>query len=121
MLLGVQIEDACRIAANVYAKAPTNAAYATTYAYALLKRGDVGKALHIMQALPPEKLSDFSTSAYYGLCLAANSDQNARNFLEAGRKATLLPEEKALLDKALASLDSHRQKPVGLARAAGRA
>jgi hypothetical protein len=38
--------------------------------------------------------------------LAANGDQKARPFLEFGKKANLLPEEKALIDKAFASLNS---------------
>jgi hypothetical protein len=49
-------------------------------------------------------LRDPAISAYYGICLAAGRDERARTYLELGQKATLLPEEKALMEKASASL-----------------
>jgi hypothetical protein len=59
------------------------------------------EAQKIMTSLSDEQLHDPSTSAYYGICLAAAKDPRAKEFLEAGRKAPLLPEEKALVEKAL--------------------
>ena len=59
-----------------------------------------------MGSLNQEQLSDPSISAYYGICLAANGDQKARAYLDFGKQANLLPEEKALIDKAYATLNS---------------
>ena len=106
LLLNANLEKARRSAADVYHKSPTNPAYMTTYAYSLLTQGNAKEALRIMSSLSEEQLSDPTIGAYYGICLAALRDEKARDFLKAGRQAMLLPEEKKLIDKALASLDS---------------
>ena len=106
LLLDANQQDARRIAADVYQKAPSNAAYATTYAYSLLTKGNVNAAARVMSSLTPEQLRDPSISAYYGICLAAAHDGKAREFLEIGRQGRLLPEEKKLVDKALAGLST---------------
>jgi hypothetical protein len=61
-----------------------------------------------MSSLGDEQLRDPAISAYYGICLAAVRDQSACSFLETGQKATLLREEKSLIDNALADLNSQR-------------
>ena len=104
LLLDAKTEDARRLAADVYRKFPGNPAYATTYAYALLTKGDVQGAAKIMGSLTDEQLKDPAVSAYYGLCLAALKDPRARTFLENGERANLLPQERALLEKARNSL-----------------
>jgi Flp pilus assembly protein TadD len=106
LLLNARSEEARRVATEVYHKAPSNAAYATTYAYALLTKGDTEAAGKVMSALTAEQLKEPAISAYYGVCLAALKDPRARQFLDAGENATLLPEEKTLLEKARNSLDS---------------
>jgi hypothetical protein len=106
LLLDVNPTEARRLAADVYHKSPKNPAYVTTYAYSLLAQGNAKEALRIMAALTEEQLSDPTVGAYYGVCLAANGDEKARVYLEFGKKANLLPEEKALIDKAYASLNS---------------
>ena len=78
----------------------------TTYAYSLLSQGNAKEALRIMSSLSEEQLSDATISTYYGIFLAANGDQKARPYLDFGRQANLLPEEKALIDKAFANLNS---------------
>jgi hypothetical protein len=104
MLLKANMDEARRTAANVYRKEPSNAAYATTYAYSLLTKGDAKGAVKIMKSLTEQQLRDPSISAYYGICLAAVHDEQATAFLQAGQKASLLPEEKALIDKAFANV-----------------
>jgi hypothetical protein len=105
LLLNANPEDSRRLAAEVYQKMPTNPAYAATYAYSLLTKGNVTGAMKVMSSLSPEQLRDPPVSAYYGLCLAAAKDEKARTFLEGGQQAMLLPEEKRLVDRALANLD----------------
>jgi len=109
LLLDANADDARRIAVDLHNKAPSNPAYTTTYAYSLLTKGNSKEAAKVMSSLTPEELRDPSVSAYYGICLAAVHDEKAREFLAAGQKAPLLPEEKKLIDKAFASLDSWRR------------
>lgn len=109
LLLNANPTEARRTAAEVYRKAPKNPAYMTTYAYSLLSQGNPKEALRIMSSLNEEQLTDPTISTYYGIFLAANGDQKARPYLEFGKKANLLPEEKALIDKAFARLDSSRR------------
>lgn len=109
LLLDANADDARRIAAELHKKAPSNAAYTTTYAYSLLTKGNAKEAAKAMDSLTPEQLRDPAVSAYYGICLAAIHDEKAREFLATGQKAELLPEEKKLIDKAFASLDSWRR------------
>lgn len=105
LLLNANPEKARRSAADVYHKSPTNPAYMTTYAYSLLTQGNAKEALRIMSSLSEEQLSDPTIGAYYGICLAVNKDQKARTYLDFSKQANLLPEEKALIDKAYASLN----------------
>jgi len=107
LLLNANPEEARRLAADVYRKSPANPAYMTTYAYSLLTQGNAKEALRIMSSLSEEQLSDPTISAYYGIFLAATGDEKARTYLDFGKPANLLPEEKALIDKAYASLNSH--------------
>ena len=109
LLLDANADDARRVAAELHQKAPSNAAYTTTYAYSLLTKGNAKEAAKVMDSLSPEQLRDPAVSAYYGICLAAVHDEKAREFLATGQRAPLLPEEKKLIDKAFASLDSWRR------------
>ena len=106
LLLNANPEEARRSAADVYRRSPANPAYMTTYAYSLLTQGNAKEALRIMSSLSEEQLSDPTISAYYGIFLAATGDEKARTYLDFGKPANLLPEEKALIDKAYASLNS---------------
>jgi hypothetical protein len=109
LLLDANAEEARKIATDLHRKAPSNAAYTTTYAYSLLTKGNPKEALKVMNSLNPEQLRDPAVSAYYGICLAAVHDEKARDYLAAGQQAPLLPEEKKLVDKALANLNSWRR------------
>ena len=104
LLLDAQIHDAQRLAAETYQKQPTNPAYASTYAYALLTEGKKEKAIEVLRKLTPEQLQEPAVSVYYGICLAAVDDPEGKTYLQAADKAPLLPQEKALVEKAKNSL-----------------
>jgi hypothetical protein len=104
LLLDAQIEDARQLSAEIYHKQPSNPAYLTTYAYSLLTQGKKEKAVEILKALTPEQLRDPAISTYYGICLAAVKDPEAATYLKTADKAQLLPQEKALVEKARNSL-----------------
>jgi hypothetical protein len=109
LLLDANPDDARKVAADLHQKAPSNPAYTATYAYSLLTKGFPKEAAKAMSSLTADQLRDPAISAYYGICLAAVHDEKAREFLTAGQQAQLLPEEKKLIDKAFASLDSWRR------------
>jgi cytochrome c-type biogenesis protein CcmH/NrfG len=105
LLLNLNADRGQKVAREVYEKDPKNAAYASTYAFALHVQGETKKALKVLEALTPEQLHQPEVAAYYGIMLAATGDQvRAREYLDLGEKATLLPEEKALIEKARRSL-----------------
>jgi predicted Zn-dependent protease len=94
-----------KVARELYEKEPANAAYASTYAFSLYSQGEPKKALKVMEALTDQQLREPSIAAYYGIILAAAGEHaRAREFLDLGEKASLLTEEKALLEKARRSL-----------------
>ena len=103
LLLGADPDRARKIAAELVRKEPTNAAYVSTYAFGLYTANDVAGALQTFEKLTPEQLQAPPIAAYYGIVLAAAAQQDkAKDYLERGAKAFLLPEEKSLLAKAAA-------------------
>jgi tetratricopeptide (TPR) repeat protein len=104
-LLNVDLERARKRASDLYRKQPSNAAYASTYAFSLYAKGDVKGALSVMSTLREDQLQEPPLAAYYGFMLTvAGEKSRARKYLEIGKTAHLLPEEKLLLDRAEAVL-----------------
>jgi cytochrome c-type biogenesis protein CcmH/NrfG len=105
LLLNMNTERAQKIAREIYEKEPANPAYASTYAFALHVQGETRKAAKVMEGLTAEQLRQPEIAAYCGIILAAAGDRaRAAEFLDLGEKATLLPQEKALVEKARRSL-----------------
>jgi cytochrome c-type biogenesis protein CcmH/NrfG len=105
LLLNLDTDRGQQLAHDVYEKNPKNAAYASTYAFALYARGQARNAAKIFSGLSEAQLHDPPIALYYGIIMAAVGDNDrAAEFLEVGQKASLLPEEKALFEKARRSL-----------------
>jgi cytochrome c-type biogenesis protein CcmH/NrfG len=105
LLLNLNADRGQKLAREVYEKEPKNPAYASTYAFALHVQGDTKKALKVLETLTSGELHKPEVAAYYGIMLAASGDQTrAGEFLDLGEKASLLPEEKTLIEKARRSL-----------------
>ena len=93
------------LAYEVYQKAPTNAAFASTYAFSLHLQKKDAEALKVIERLKPEELQNPSNAGYYGLILKATGNvAKAKTYLELASKARLLPEEKKLFDRAKAGV-----------------
>ena len=104
LLLGVDKTRAARLAQNVYEQEPANAAYASTFAFALYTQGQLAEALDVFRKLDDADLRNPAIAAYYGIVLvAAGEKDKAREYLELAKSATLLPEEKELLARAVAA------------------
>lgn len=105
LLLNAEPARARALARDVHQAQPKNAAFASTYAFALYQNGDVQGALKVMSSLTPEQLKDPSVAAYYGVILAAAGHRpEATRFLNASSDAKLLPEEEKLISDARAAL-----------------
>ncbi len=101
LLLGVDLERARKVAADLTSKEPSNGSFISTYAFSLYVKGDVKGALQAMDKLTPDQLRDPSLAVYYGVVLAAvGQKEKARNCLQRASEANLLPEEKALVARA---------------------
>jgi len=93
------------LALEVYQKSPTNAAYASTYAFSLYLQSKNAEALKILQSLSPKALEDPSVAGYYGLVLKATGARDkAKIYLNWAMKARLLPEERKLFERALVGI-----------------
>jgi thioredoxin-like negative regulator of GroEL len=105
LLLKAETSHARAIAQDLHKANPHDAAFASTYAFALFQSGDVKGALKIMRQLTPEQLHDPSVAAYFGILLAAaGQNDNATEYFALAEKAKLLPEEEELVAQAKASL-----------------
>jgi hypothetical protein len=106
LLLNLNVEHARALARQLHSQNPKNAVFASTYAFSLYRQGHYQQAVNVMSDLPADKLRQPAIAAYYGVFLAAAGDARAREFLDLGRQARLLPEEKALVEKAGTTIKS---------------
>jgi predicted Zn-dependent protease len=101
MLLDAQELNPYALASEVYAKAPQNPSYVSTYAFSLYLQKKYADALKVMQKLSPQALNDPGIAGYYGLILKATGDNaKAQSYLNWTTKAQLLPEERKLFEQA---------------------
>jgi thioredoxin-like negative regulator of GroEL len=101
LLLNLNAERGQELARDVYDKAPRNPAYASTYAFALYARGQTKDALRVFSRFSETQLRQPAIALYCGIILAAAGDsERAAAFLDLVQKENLLPEEKALFEKA---------------------
>jgi hypothetical protein len=91
------------LAREVYQSVPTNASYASTYAFSLYLQKKPSEALKVIELLTPQQLETPSVAGYYGLILRASGNlPKAKLYLETATKAMLLPEERKLFEQAKA-------------------
>jgi predicted Zn-dependent protease len=89
------------LALEVYQKAPTNAGFASTYAFSLYMQGKNAEALKVMRRLTPQQLKQPEIGGYYGLILKASGNSaDAKTYLSGSTKGVMLPEERKLFENA---------------------
>ena len=102
LLLNLNLEYAHQVAEQLYRKDPKNPIFVATYAFSLYRKGQFAQASAVMSKLDPSQLEEPGTAAYYGLFLSAAGDESkAAGYLKKGLQASLLPEEKTLLQDAI--------------------
>lgn len=77
----------------------------------MYRSGRAPEALTVLEALPAAELEKPAVANYYGIVLSANHQgEKARRYLELGKEAPLLPEETALVSKAIATIPPRSEK-----------
>lgn len=105
LLLESDVDHASNIAHGLYDREPSNAVFASTYAYSLYLTGNTDEALRIMSSLRPEQLRDPGIATYYAILLAASGSRvEALKYFDLAKNANLLPEEKQLVAAVLQGL-----------------
>jgi predicted Zn-dependent protease len=90
------------LAREIYDQAHTNSAFASTYAFSLLLQKKNAEALRVFDGIDPRELENPSIAGCYGLVLKANGNlARAKQYLEIGSKAPMLPEQRLLMDTAM--------------------
>jgi predicted Zn-dependent protease len=103
LLLNAQELKPHELAREVYQKSPTNASYASTYAFSLFLQKKPAEALKVFAQLKPKDLEIPSVAGYYGLVLKATGDKaKAKVYLDWAFKAPMLDEERKLFEQARA-------------------
>lgn len=102
-----------RLATKLHAEHPTNAAFSSTYAFALFTDGKTSEALKEMESLKEAQLRHPVIAAYYFVMLVESGKmERAHLYLSAANKAQLLPEEQQLLTTATRKLLQHDSQNV---------
>ena len=92
-----------RVAKETYDRAPEEVNVAMTYAFSLYTLGRTPEGIEVMKKLPPEGLRDPHAAVYAALLLLdENQAPAAQEYVFAAQAGPIFPEEKKLLDEALA-------------------
>jgi len=106
ILLGTDLEKETNLARETYEAKPDDPNFRTTYGLGLLMQSHGKKAVELMRSLPEEQLEAPQIAVYYGIFLAnEGSWELAGRFLQLGKNAKLLPEEKRLVERAEAQVN----------------
>ena len=101
-----------RLAKETYDRAPDDVNAAMTYAFSLYGLGRTAEGIEIMKKLPPEGVHD-PHAAVYGaiLLLDENKTAAAQEYISAAQAGPIFPEEKKLLEEAIAKAKSATPSP----------
>jgi hypothetical protein len=92
-----------RLAKETYDRAPSDVNAAMTYAFSLYMLGRTAEGVEIMNKLPPEGVHDPHAAVYAAvLLLDENNAPAAQEYVFAAQAGPVFPEEKKLLEEALA-------------------
>ena len=112
LLVDQNTAEGHRIAKDAYERAPTDVNAAITYAFSLYGLGRSTEGVEIMKKLPTEALHDPHAAAYAALLLL-DEDQiaAAQEYITAAQTGPIFPEEKKLLDEAIAKTSTAAPSP----------
>ena len=92
-----------RLARETYERAPDDVNVAMTYAFSLYGLGRTAEGVEIIKKLPPEGVHDPHAAVYAALLLLDENDAvSAQEYIAAAQAGPIYPEEKKLLEEAVA-------------------
>jgi predicted Zn-dependent protease len=102
-----------RVAKEAYERAPTEVNVATTYAFSLYGLGRSAEGIEIMKKLPAAELRDPHAAVYMAvLLLDENQVAAAREYLAVAEASPIFPEERKLLEEAIAKAKPAAPSPT---------
>jgi hypothetical protein len=102
-----------RLAKETYDRAPDDINAAMTYAFSLYGLGRTAEGIEIVKKLPPEGVHDPHAAVYAAiLLLDENQVADAQEFIAAARAGPIFPEEKKLLEEAIAKASGAAPGPT---------
>ena len=103
LLLDHNTSDGQRAAKEAFERAPKDVNCAMTYAFSLYGLGRTAEGLEVVKTLPPEALHEPHAAAYTAVLLLDESQiDEAQEYVRAAQSGQIFPEEKKVLDEALA-------------------
>jgi predicted Zn-dependent protease len=104
-----------RLAKETYDRAPEDINAAMTYAYSLYGLGRTAEGIEIMKKLPADGVHDPHAAVYAALLLLdENQIAAAQEYIEAAQAGPIFPEEKKLLEEAMAKASAATASPSPL-------
>ena len=101
------------VAKRAYERAPTNVKAVTTYAFSLYGLGRSAEGIEVMKKLSAAELRDPHTAVYLAvLLLDENQVATAREYLALAETGPVFPEEKKLLEEAMAKANPANPTPT---------
>ena len=105
LLLEQNAAEGHRVAKEAYDRAPNEVNCALTYAFSLYGLGRTAEGVEIIKKLPNDQLHDPHAAVYVAvLLLDENQADAAKEYIDTARRGPIFPEEKKLLDEAVAKL-----------------
>ena len=103
LLLDQNTAEGHRVAKEAFDRAPSDVNAAMTYAFSLYGLGRTVEGIEIVKTLPPDALHDSHAALYAAvLFLDENRTELAQEYVRQAQAGPIFPEEKKLLDEALA-------------------
>ena len=103
LLIDQNTAEGHRVAKEAYETAPTEVNVAMTYAFSLYGLGRSIEGIEVMKKLPADALHDPHAAVYAAvLLLDENQVAAAQEYITAARTGSVFPEEKKLLEEAIA-------------------
>lgn len=112
LLVDQNTAEGHRVAKETYERAPADVNVAMTYAFSLYGLGRSADGIEVMKKLPAEGLHDPHAAVYAAvLLLDENQIAAAQEYLAAAQAGPIFPEEKKLLDEAIAKTSGAAPTP----------